>query len=115
MRRRDWLKALIAGTSGGVLLGGCAGLDGAPSTAARSALAPTGRLRVAFLDAPLYVTRNVSSGELTGVAVDLGRELAGSLGVPFEPVVHRGAAALLAGARAGEWDVALTGITAERA
>jgi polar amino acid transport system substrate-binding protein len=83
--------------------------------ATRSALAPSRRLRVGFLASPLYATRAAASGELSGVAVDLGRELASRLGVPFEPVVYAGVPALLAGGRAGEWDVVLTGITAERA
>lgn len=115
MQRRECLLAAVAGIFGSVGLYGCAGLDGASAEAARSALAPTGRLRVAFLASPLYATRHATSGELAGVAVDLGRELAVRLGVPFEPVVHNGVAALLAGARSGDWDVVLTGITAERA
>jgi polar amino acid transport system substrate-binding protein len=111
------LKA-VAGWLGSVGLGGCASLDPVTAAAARSALAPTGRLRVGFLASALYATRDAKSGELAGVAVDLGRELAARLNVAFEPVVHGGVAALLAGARpgsAGEWDVVLTGITAERA
>jgi polar amino acid transport system substrate-binding protein len=118
MQRREWLLASVSGLLGSAVLGGCAGLDTLPSEAARSALAPTGRLRVGFLASPLYATRHPTSGELSGVAVDLGRELATRLGVPLEPVVHNGVAALMAGARpggAGEWDVVLTGITVERA
>ena len=114
MQRREYLQTLFALACAGTGLGGCASLDD-PSRAARSALAPTGRLRVAFLNAPLYATRATPSAEMTGVAIDLGRALAERLGVPFEPVVHAGATTLMAGARSGEWDVVLTGITAERA
>lgn len=117
MQRREWILAtLAAGTGiGGT---GCASLTGAgavPSAAARSALASGGRLRVGFLASPLYATRSAADGTWAGVAVDLGRELASRLDLPFEPVVYTGVPALLAGGRAGEWDVVLTGITAERA
>jgi polar amino acid transport system substrate-binding protein len=118
MQRREWILAAGAGLLGSAALGGCASLDHPPSAAERNALAPSGRLRLAFLATPLYATRHPTSGELAGVAIDLGRELAGRLGVPLEPVVHNGVAALMAGARQGspgEWDVAMTGITAERA
>ena len=118
MQRREWLLAFVSGLLGSAALGGCASVDATPSAAGRSALAPTGRLRVGFLASPLYATRHPTSGELAGVAVDLGRELAARLGVPMEPVVHNGVATLMAGARPGspgEWDVVLTGITAERA
>lgn len=118
MQRREWLLASLSGLLGSAALGGGSDLDATRSTAERSALAPTGRLRVGFLASPLYATRHPTSGELSGVAVDLGRELAARLGVPLEPVVHNGVAALMAGARpgsAGEWDVVLTGITVERA
>lgn len=117
MQRREWLSAAAAWL-GSSALGGCAGFDASTAAAARGALAPTGRLRVGFLASPLYATRQPGSGELAGVAVDLGRELAARLNVPFEPVVHNGVAALLAGAGPGSpgaWDVVLTGITPERA
>jgi polar amino acid transport system substrate-binding protein len=117
MQRRKWILAALA-AGAGIGNTGCAGVaraDDPPLVAARSALAPDGRLRVGFLASPLYATRAAGTGELSGVAVDLGRELASRLGVPFEPVVYAGVPALLAGGRTGEWDVVLTGITAERA
>ena len=99
----------------GLALGGCAGTPTAPIAEARRALAPSGKLRVAFLVAPLYATKDPASGELKGVAVDLGKELATRLGVPFEPTGHPNLPAVIRGAQAGEWDVALMGINAERA
>jgi polar amino acid transport system substrate-binding protein len=56
-----------------------------------------------------------TTGELKGVAVDLGRELARRVGAPFQPVLYPSPAAIIVGAKSGEWDVALMGINAERA
>ena len=111
MRLRDWFCAGVVG----LLIGGCAGIRIGATAETKAALAPTGKLRVAFLSAPLYATKDPATGELKGVAVDLGKELSLQVGVPFEPVGYAAVPALIAGAKAGEWDVALMGINAERA
>jgi len=82
---------------------------------ARAALAPTGKLRVAFVSAAINATKDPTTGELKGVALDLGQELARRVGVKFHPVVYDAVSGLIGGAKSGEWDVALTGINAERA
>jgi polar amino acid transport system substrate-binding protein len=51
---------------------------------ARVALAPTGKLRIALLPLPHMAVRDQSTGEFTGVIVDLGRELAKRLDVQAE-------------------------------
>jgi polar amino acid transport system substrate-binding protein len=80
----------------------------------RAQLAPGGSLRVALLaQNPLFV--NPGSGPVAGVAVDLGRELASRIGVPFEPVRYDGVAAMVDGVAKNEWDVAFLGIDPERA
>lgn len=99
----------------GLLVGGCASSQMAPTAETRQALAPTGQMRVAFLSGALYATKDPATGELKGVAVDLGRELARRVGVPFQPVLYPNPTAILVGAKSGEWDVALMGISAERA
>jgi polar amino acid transport system substrate-binding protein len=99
----------------GLLLAGCASTQMAPNAEERAALAPTGQLRVAFLSGVLYATKDPVTGELKGVAVDLGRELARRVDVPFQPVVYPNPAAIIASGKSGEWDVALMGISAERA
>lgn len=106
-----WVMATIFG----LLLTGCAGISSAPTPEARQALAPTGKLRVGFLLNPIHGTKDAASGEFKGVAVDLGKELARRAGVPFEPVAYSTVTALLAGAKTGEWDVTMIGISAERA
>ena len=86
-----------------------------PSPEAKSALTPTGKIRVAFISTSIYAIKDSKTGEVKGIAVDLGNDLARQLGVPLEPKVYSNVTALLAGAKAGELDVALMGINAERA
>jgi ABC-type amino acid transport substrate-binding protein len=64
-------------------------------------LAPTGKLRVAFVSGPLYATKDPATGELKGVAVDLGKDLARRVGVPFDPVVYPNPPALIGDAKSG--------------
>lgn len=112
MRLHDWCCAGVVG----LFVGGCAGMQSGTSPETKAALAPAGKLRVAFLSpAPLYAAKGPTTGEVKGVAVDLGKELSRRVGVPFEPVGYAAVPALIGGAKAGEWDVALMGINAERA
>ena len=111
MQTVKWLGAAVVGS---VLCYGAA----IPGVAAdsRTALAPTGTLRVAFLSAAVtYATKDATTGEQKGVAPDLGRALARDLGVSYTPVNYASPPAMIAGAKSGEWDVALMGINAERA
>jgi polar amino acid transport system substrate-binding protein len=75
--------------------------------AARADLAPTGKLRVAVnYGNGANATRDAASGEMRGVAVDLGRELAASLGLPLELLPYAsGPAAMTALVRAGAWEI----------
>jgi polar amino acid transport system substrate-binding protein len=111
MQLRHWLRIGVVG----LFIGGCAGPQSGVNPETRAAVAPTGKLRVAFLAAPIYATKDSATGEFRGVAVDLGKELARRVGVPFDPVAFPNPPALISGARSGEWDVALMGINAERA
>lgn len=99
----------------GLFIGGCAGTQGGVRPETRAAAAPTGNLRVAFITAPIYATKDPTTGEFRGVAIDLGKELASRIGVPFTPVAFPNPAALMGGAKTGAWDVALMGVSAERA
>jgi polar amino acid transport system substrate-binding protein len=110
--RRNWIAAAVLG----LLLNGCAGVQTAPTQEEKQALAPTGKLRVGFISgSPIHATKDAASGEFKGVAVDLGKELARRIGVPFEPVAYTSVPALIAGAKTGQWDVATMGISTERA
>lgn len=110
MRTIHWLTTIFA-----LMLTACVGMQTGPTPEARNALAPTGKLRVGFISgSPIHATKDAASGEFKGVAVDLGKELARRIGVPFEPVAYSSVPALIAAAKTGEWDVATMGINAER-
>jgi polar amino acid transport system substrate-binding protein len=100
----------------GLLVTGCAGIGTSPTTEARQALAPTGKLRVGLqLGSPHNVIQDSVSGEMKGVGFDLGIELARRMGVPFEPVLYPSVGALLEGGKSGAWDVAFFGFSPARA
>jgi len=111
MKVRHWMGVALAA----ILLAGCAAMKGGASPEARQALGSTGKLRVAFVTAAIYGTKDPATGEMKGAAVDLGRELARRTNLPFEAVPYGTFPALLAGAKAGEWDVGFAGINPERA
>ncbi len=78
-----------------------------PSPAARSELAPTGKLRVGInYQNFLLVNKDPASGEYRGIAVDLGRELGRRLGVAVELVPFDAAGKLADAVKVGAWDVA---------
>jgi polar amino acid transport system substrate-binding protein len=107
MRLTHWL---ITGMLG-LLFGGCAGVQTAPTQEERQDLAPTGKLRVGVLAInPMHVTKDPTSGELKGTAVDIGKELARRIGVPFEVVSYTSVAAVIGSVNTGQWDVVFFGI-----
>ena len=86
------------------------------SPAAKSELAPAGRLRVGINYGNfLLVTKDDAKGEYRGIAVDLGRELGRRLGVPVELVPFATAGKLADAVKAGAWDVAFLGNEPQRA
>jgi polar amino acid transport system substrate-binding protein len=97
-----------------ILVAACAVAPSDPGDAVRSALAPTGKLRVGLISVPVHSIKDPYSGELRGVSHDLGRELAARLGVPFEPIVYPNPSAYVAAGQAGMWDIGSLGVTPER-
>ena len=84
--------------------------------AARSELAPTGKLRAGMnLGNALFTTKDAATGELRGVSVDVMRELASRLAVPVEFVVHATPGDVADASAAGTWDVAVLAIEQARA
>ena len=108
----NWKAALVLG----MLLNACTGVQLTPAQEDQLALAPTGKLRGAFFaNQPAHATRDPASGELKGIAIDLGKELARRLGVPFEPVTYPTPTALAGSIASGQWDIIFTGIIPGRA
>ena len=110
---RTFLRLLITAT--GLLLGGCAATHMAPAPEQTQTLAVTGKLRVGiFSTNPLYARKDPATGAFKGVAVDLGKELARRIGVPFELVHYPSIAAIIDNAETGQWDAAFLTINAAR-
>jgi polar amino acid transport system substrate-binding protein len=89
---------------------------GALAQDAREILAPKGKLRVgAYLGSPLSMVKDSKTGEIHGLSVDLGKELAKRLDVPFEHVSYQRVADVLAGMKAGDVDFTVSNATSARA
>jgi polar amino acid transport system substrate-binding protein len=87
----------------------CASTPQVPPSA-RAELAPTGKLRAGINYGNVILARkNKASGESSGVAIDLARELGRRLGLPVEIVAYDSVGAMVDGAKAGAWDIAFLG------
>jgi len=72
-----------------------------------SEIAPTGSLRVGFqLGSPILAKR-APDGSASGVAVELGRFIAASLGVAFDPVAYANQELYARSFGTGEWDIVI--------
>jgi polar amino acid transport system substrate-binding protein len=98
--------ALLAGT---MLLASCATMPDI-TAAVRADLAPTGKIRAGINYGNfILATKDKTTGESRGVAVDLANELGRRLGVPVEIVAYDSVAALGDAAPTGAWDIAFLG------
>jgi polar amino acid transport system substrate-binding protein len=108
---RNLLTALIC-TS---LLVAC-GTPGTPPRDIAVELAPTGKLRAAInLGNGVLAQKDAKTGELTGISVDLAKELAWRLMLPVELVAYDAAGKVTADATKNAWDVAFVAIDPARA
>jgi polar amino acid transport system substrate-binding protein len=83
---------------------------------ARAELAPTGKLRAGInYGNVILAKKDKETGESTGVAIDLARELAKRLGVPVEVIGYESVGTMVDGAKAGAWDIAFLGADPARA
>lgn len=79
-------------------------------------IAPSGKLRVGLYPGSPSSFIPAGSGQAErGVGFELGRALAGALGIPFEPVVYQSNGELLAAAKQQQIDVVFTNATPARA
>ena len=95
----------------GLLFSGCAGVQTAPTQEERQALTPTGKLRVGILTGnPMHTIKDPATGELKGTAIDIGKELARRIGVPFEIVSYTSIASVIGSVNSNHWDVVFFGM-----
>jgi polar amino acid transport system substrate-binding protein len=74
-------------------------------------LAPTGKLRVGInYGNPVLANRDQTSGQLSGVAVDLAGELGRRTNLPVELVGFESAGKMVEGLQAAAWDVAFLAV-----
>jgi polar amino acid transport system substrate-binding protein len=86
-----------------------------PTSAVLHDLAPSGTLLAAInIGNPVLVQQDAASGELSGVTVDLTRELGRLLDVPVELVPYNGAGKVFDAAASGAWNVAFLAIDPAR-
>jgi polar amino acid transport system substrate-binding protein len=82
----------------------------------RAELAPTGTLRAGINYGNVILARkDPATGESSGVAIDLARELGRRLDVPVTIVAYDSVGAMVDGAKAGAWDIAFLGSDPARA
>jgi polar amino acid transport system substrate-binding protein len=81
----------------------------------RADLAPTGILRVGINFGNALLAAKDPSGEPTGIAVSLARELGRRAGVPLEIVGYESAGRMAAAVTSGAWDVAFLAADPDRA
>jgi polar amino acid transport system substrate-binding protein len=87
-----------------------------PTAAVKAVIAPTGILRAAInYNNPLLAHRDPATGELTGIVVDLSRELARRVGVPVKLIPYEAAGRMVEAAHQGDWDIAYLAIDPARA
>ena len=85
------------------------------SSDAYSDLAPTGKLRVGINHGnPLLATRDPTSGDLHGLAIDLAEELGRRSGASVEFVGYDTIAKMMEGLKAAAWDIAFLAIGPDR-
>jgi polar amino acid transport system substrate-binding protein len=100
--------AMTTGLVGLILLASGAMADITP--AVRADLAPTGKLRAAINYGNfILATKDKTTGESKGAAVDLTHEIAKRLGVPVEIVAYDSVAVMGDAAPSGVWDIAFLG------
>ncbi len=86
------------------------------SPSLRSDLAPTGKLRAGInYGNPVLAARDPASGDLSGVAVDLARELGRRVDLPIELVGFESAGKMVQGLEGDAWDIAFLAVDPGRA
>lgn len=102
--------------AGAATLMGCASLGGGAAPEVRQALAPSGVLRIGvYPGSPTSLVRGPAPNEMRGLTVEVGRALAGRLGVPFDIVVFERVPQIVDGLKSGQVDMTITNASPARA
>jgi polar amino acid transport system substrate-binding protein len=78
-------------------------------------LAPTGRLRAAINAGNVVLVQKDAAAGVSGITVDLARELGRRLGVPVDLIVYDTAGKVTEAAKTGAWDIGFIAIEPVRA
>ena len=99
-----------------LLLAACTVMHTKPDPEVQKILAPSGKLRIGvYPGSPTSMIRDPASGEIRGITVDLGAELARRLGVPAEWHEYRRVEEVLKAMKSGNVDFTVTNPTDARA
>ncbi len=99
-----------------LLAAGCASTPAVSTKDAVRDLAPSGKIRAAInYGNPVLAAYNATSGAVSGVSVDLARELAKRLGVGIEFIPYPAAGRVVEAAKTKSWDIAFVAIDPLRA
>ena len=79
------------------------------ATSTNNEIAPTGKFRVGMNGNNGTLTIRNADGSLAGLSVDLGRFIAGKLGVPFEPLCYPNSSPFTKSFGSQDWDIIITG------
>lgn len=115
LARRSLLAALVACTA---LLAGCAlgPVENTVDPAVRATLAPTGVLRIGvYRGSPSSLVVDGKTGDKSGIAYELGHQLAADIGVPAEVVEFNRVAEVIDAVKSGRVDFTFTNATPARA
>lgn len=74
----------------------------------------SGKLRAGMGLVPTFAMKDPSTGELRGMAIELGRTLAGRLGVELVPVTYPSPGNLPEALKTGAWDIGFLGVDPAR-
>lgn len=86
----------------------------AQSGAAVADLKSSGKLRAGIGLVPTFAVKDASTGELRGIAIELGRALAERIGVELVPVTYPSPANLPEALKTGAWDIGFLGVDPAR-
>jgi len=116
MHRRTVVGVALAALIAISPLAGCVSGSNVVAPEVQRVLAPSGRLRVGlYVGSPTSLVGDPADPTAKGIGLDLGRDLARRLGVPFEPVVFPRNDDVQRAAKEGRVHVVFTNATPARA